>query len=240
MTPKANTIVYLEFSNPDYFLNCLRGKYGRKTKEGAYDEACIDIRTGEQTFAEGHSRSDWKYLIPIRIVTISNLAGQIDDLWDEFKYSHNRTSDYLDVFKKLAVFASEYFKGHYSVSQNNDRSNWGCYLALRREGHSYWTDCGMEYDSSLSLLGIAEIGSIKYLDTDAYLNKERDSFGNPLGLNLTDKLAKAMANLQYDPERVDDGIRMALWKEWEGETVTLDREETKWVYKQLKKLFHPS
>lgn len=240
MTPKANTIVYLEFSNPDYFLSSLLGKFGRKKKESAYGELCIDMRTGEQTFAEDDSRSDWKYLIPIRVATISGLAGQIDDLWDEFKYSYNRTSDYLDVFKKLAVFASEYFKGHYSVSQTNNLTDWGCYLALRHEGHSYWTDCGMEYDSSLSLLGIAEIGSIRYLDPDAYLKKERENFGNPLGLTLTDKLAKARANLQYDPEKVDDGIRMAQWKEWEGETVTLDPEETKWVYKQLKKLFHPS
>ena len=45
--------------------------------------------------------------------------------------------------------------------------------------------------------------------------------------------------LTFDEEKVDDGINFAQWKEWDGEIITLKREDTRWVYKQLKKVFEP-
>lgn len=43
--------------------------------------------------------------------------------------------------------------------------------------------------------------------------------------------------LKYSEEKINDGINFAQWKEWDGEIITLKREDTRWVYKQLKKVF---
>lgn len=50
------------------------------------------------------------------------------------------------------------------------------------------------------------------------------------------KLDEAREHLKFDPEKVEDGINYAQWEEWDGEIVNLNREDTRWVAKQLKKL----
>lgn len=54
--------------------------------------------------------------------------------------------------------------------------------------------------------------------------------------SLEEKLAKARANFQYDETKVMDGIRRAQWREWAGEIVTLDRDESQWVWDKLQRL----
>jgi len=50
------------------------------------------------------------------------------------------------------------------------------------------------------------------------------------------KIDKIFDLLKYDETKINDGIMFAQWAEWEGEIVTLSREDTRWVYKQLRKL----
>ena len=50
------------------------------------------------------------------------------------------------------------------------------------------------------------------------------------------KIDKIFDLLKYDETKIKDGIMFAQWAEWEGEIVTLSREDTRWVYKQLRKL----
>lgn len=47
---------------------------------------------------------------------------------------------------------------------------------------------------------------------------------------------EALAELTTNHENIDDGIWLSRWKEWDGEIVILDREATRWVWKQLKKI----
>lgn len=50
------------------------------------------------------------------------------------------------------------------------------------------------------------------------------------------KLAEAREHLKYDPQQVQDGINYAQWREWAGEEVTLNREESAWVWMKLQEL----
>jgi hypothetical protein len=50
------------------------------------------------------------------------------------------------------------------------------------------------------------------------------------------KLDEARQHLVYDPEKVNDGINYSQWEEWAGEIITLQREDTRWVWKQLQRL----
>ena len=231
---QANALVYVSFKPPQYFLNSLRGKYGRSTKAQAFDQSCIDMQTGKKVFAEDVQRVKWKDLIPVDCYPDRGPHSGIDDLWETLEECDEYKT--LQLFKKLAVFAKEYFNGEHSIGSSNS-FEWGCHLALQWSGGSHWTDCGMEYDVTLRLLGVADIHTVKYYEPDEYL--EREHIILTLGrsfLEEKDKLAEARKNLEYDPEKVDTGIRLAQWKEWAGETVTLGPEETQWVYQQLRKL----
>lgn len=50
------------------------------------------------------------------------------------------------------------------------------------------------------------------------------------------KLNVVRKSLQFDEKKVDDGIAYAQWKEWDGEIVTLQREDTLWVWEKLQRL----
>lgn len=50
------------------------------------------------------------------------------------------------------------------------------------------------------------------------------------------KLNVARKALEFDEKKVDDGIAYAQWKEWAGEIVTLQREDTQWVWEKLQRL----
>jgi hypothetical protein len=50
------------------------------------------------------------------------------------------------------------------------------------------------------------------------------------------KLDEARENLIFNPEKVNDGINYAQWREWDGEIITLQRKDTRWVWKQLQRL----
>lgn len=50
------------------------------------------------------------------------------------------------------------------------------------------------------------------------------------------KLNVVRKELQFDEKKVDDGISYGQWKEWAGEIITLQREDTRWVWEKLQRL----
>lgn len=69
----------------------------------------------------------------------------------------------------------------------------------------------------------------KWTDRHLVANQWIDKIPGSLCTNIEEEL-------KFDPEKIDDGINMSFWEEWAGEIITLKREDTRWVWKQLQKL----
>lgn len=50
------------------------------------------------------------------------------------------------------------------------------------------------------------------------------------------KLNVVRKELQFDRKKIDDGIAYGQWEEWAGEIITLQREDTRWVWEKLQRL----
>lgn len=75
---------------------------------------------------------------------------------------------------------------------------------------------------------------------DGNIGDENKSLADMLGYipkpEVNPKLEEARKNLQYNEAKVMDGIHYAEWKEWAGEIITLQREDTQWVWEKLQRL----